>query len=551
MGKYPNNFYFIEQLHLDELKDKKFNVIGEIVRNLIEQSDKERIQTLNYINILHYLNLLRNINNKFNGLDKDIINDLKDSEKDISSGQDLKGLDKNLAYKQDLEDILKSLNLKDISKNNIFILITNGPYLLFRIIFDILNELFKNKKNNFDEEYLKEKVNEYNDILSKFTESQKTIKKKIENLYNLFSDLRNKNINHCVLYIGSNSENLKDDEFFKRGSIISEKNYEKKIEKNERKSIEKKNEKIFEEKEEFEENIKEFIEIMKIKTGIRNILNIKKEFDAKYELFGENVLKELNYYDDNKIFDKIKIKNLYKLTLNIYLPEKRNINLIMSDNFEISQKQYKNVNKEFIYELKKNYPNEINIILVPLIELGKLSGLNNDNILIFSLEIENSELINQLYTRFEVCGGVYKRYLKDKFLEQYSEKIEKLKSNLRLSKYSNLSELLNIINTELKSEFEINEESFQKAFKSIAAKTEIDNDLIFKIIKDMKKTCKKELNDEKKYEDFIRQNITKLEEKIKIYLFCNIFINEILLNACENSIINQFEKSVLIDKYFK
>ena len=126
MGKYPNNFYFIEQLHLDELKDKKFNVIGEIVRNLIEQSDKERIQTLNYINILHYLNLLRNINNKFNGLDKDIINDLKDSEKDISSGQDLKGLDKSLACKQDLEDILKSFNLKDISKNNIFILITNG-----------------------------------------------------------------------------------------------------------------------------------------------------------------------------------------------------------------------------------------------------------------------------------------------------------------------------------------------------------------------------------------------------------------------------------------
>ena len=398
-----------------------------------------------------------------------------------------------------------------------------------------------------DEEYLEKKVNEHNDILSKLTESQKTIKKKIENLYNLFSDLRNKNINYCVLYIGTNSENLKDDEFFKIGSIISEKNYEKKIEKNDRKSIEKKNEKIFEEKEEFEENIKEFIEIMKIKTGIRNILNIKKEFDAKYELFGENVLKELNYYNNNKIFDKIKIKNLYKLILNIYLPEKRNINLIMSDNFKINQKTYKNVNEEFIYELKNNDPNEMNIILVPLIELGKLSGSNNDNILILPLDIENSELIAQLFTRFEMCGGVYKRYLKDKFIGQYSEKIEKLKSNLRLSKYSNLSELLNIINTELKSEFEINEESFQKAFKSIAAKTEIDNDLIFKIIKDMKKTCKKELNDEKKFEDFIRQNITKLEEKIKINLFCNIFINEILLNACENSIINQFEKSVKID----
>ena len=56
----------------------------------------------------------------------------------------------------------------------------------------------------------------------------------------------------------------------------------------------------------------------------------------------------------------------------------------------------------------------------------------------------------------------------------------------------------------------------------------------------MKKTYKKELNDEKKFENLIRQNIIKLEEKMKIDIFNNHFINNTLLNACLNSINKRF-----------
>ena len=47
LENYPNNFYFIEQLHLKELKDIKFNIVGDIARNLINQSDKKKFQSSN------------------------------------------------------------------------------------------------------------------------------------------------------------------------------------------------------------------------------------------------------------------------------------------------------------------------------------------------------------------------------------------------------------------------------------------------------------------------------------------------------------------------
>ena len=212
LEKYPNNFYFKEQLHLKELKDTKFNVVGEIERNLINQSNKKLHQVLNYINILKYLNLIREINTRLNGSDKIILSEdkLKALNKDINFEQDSKDLEKSISSKKDLEGILKSFYLKDISNNNIFLLITNGPYLLFRIIFNILNEILSAQKDIFDKQYVENKIQEYNNILTKLTESNKSIFKKIEDLYNLFSNLRKNNINHCVLYIGTNSENMKN-----------------------------------------------------------------------------------------------------------------------------------------------------------------------------------------------------------------------------------------------------------------------------------------------------------------------------------------------------
>ena len=100
--------------------------------------------------------------------------------------------------------------MKDISKDNIFIILTNGPYLLFKIVFDITNELLK--RNNFDDNYLKQQIEKYETIFKNLTDSKKNIFEKIKNLYLIFLNLRKKNIHHCVMYLGTNSENLKDND---------------------------------------------------------------------------------------------------------------------------------------------------------------------------------------------------------------------------------------------------------------------------------------------------------------------------------------------------
>jgi len=281
--KYPNNFYFTEQLHLKEM-DTKFNVIGEIARNLLFQTNKKKFQIKNYINI--YLNL------------KSIREQMKTSNININNSNSSCDKNKEIIKKNEkdknLQIILKSFDLNDISKENIFILITNGPYLLFRIIFKILDDILDkdNQDNILDD--LEKEINTQNDILSQLTESKKNIKEKVFHLYNIFKDLRKNNINHCVLYIGSNSENMKDDEFFQNREILQNK----------------------EKNEQFTENIKEFKEIIKIKKGIRNMLKIKNDLEDCYSSFAKNMYNKL--IKDKTILEIIKLDNTYKLTLNIF-----------------------------------------------------------------------------------------------------------------------------------------------------------------------------------------------------------------------------------------
>ena len=237
--------------------DTKFNVIGEIARNLLFQSNKKKFQIKNYMDI--YLNL------------KSIREQMKTSNISINNSnsswdKNKKTINKN-EKNENLQIILKSFDLNDISKENIFILITNGPYLLFRIIFKILDDILE--KDNHDNilDDLEKEINIQNDILSQMTESKKNIKEKVFHLYNIFKDLRENNVNHWVLYIGSNTENMKDLEFFQNREIIQNK----------------------EKNEQFTENINEFKEIIKIKKGIRNMLKIKNDLEDCYSSFAKNV----------------------------------------------------------------------------------------------------------------------------------------------------------------------------------------------------------------------------------------------------------------------
>ena len=493
--KYPNNFYFTEQLHLKEM-DTKFNVIGEIARNLLFQSNKIKFQIKNYIDIYLSLKSIREQMNTSN-------NSINDSNNNCDNEKD-----------KNIQEILKSYDLNDTSKENIFILITNGPYLLFRIIFKILDDLLKTNNHDNILDDIEKQINTQNDILSQLTESKKNIKEEVFHLYNIFKDLRENNVNHCVLYIGSNSENMKDDEFFQNQEIIKNK----------------------EKNEQFTENINEFEEIIKIKNGIRNVLKIKNDFEDCYSSFAKNVYNKL--IKDKTILEIIKLENTFKLTLNVYLTEDKTINS-KSEYFKINKKIVKNINHEFLKKLiKENDKMELHLIILPEDLIGKFVFYNSDNIIISTIE---DLTFQNLCIRFTVINGVYNRFFKNEFLEVYKKKIVNINSYLSsISDISDISNLLKIYNNELKPEFIIEEESFKKSFKITNLETAIDNKLILKITDDIKKTTGNNIENSN-LETTIRKNITKLEEKIKMKLFNSYFLNVILSMACKKSINDKFE----------
>jgi len=509
INNYQNNFYFTDELHLDKL-DEKVNIIGEIVRNLIYQSDNKKKQMNNYIELIDKLNNIKNGNIKKNiNKSKDNINidiKIKDIQENISISEESETFIDRVNI--DLQNILKTFGLKDISKDNIFIILTKGPYLLFKIVFDIINELLKS--DNFDDNYLKQQIEKYDNIFKNLSDSKKNIFEKIKNLYCIFLNLRKKTIHHCVMYLGTNSENLKDNEIYKNVELI----------KNDVKN--KENSKDF----------CDFIVIKKLKNGIANMLSIKDEFDDKYNLFIGGLNKK---FLDNKIkqeiLEKIKLKNSFKLKLNIYFLDKKEV-VNKSDNFIIKANIVENIDYNFIENLMSNgNKKEIYLILLPKDKVLSYVGLNNDNIFINYFENEN--LNKELSMRFKY-QGIYEKYLKDEFENYRKKKVNYNKENLFDNDNFDFSYMAKTINNQINPEFTIDEKSLRSAYEIIDVKSEIHDNLIMKIVDNIEKTTN---NKEKtNLKDVIRKNVTKLEEYIKLKLFYNYFIKIILREACIKSI---------------
>jgi hypothetical protein len=238
-----------------------------------------------------------------------------------------------------------------------------------------------------------------------------------------------------------------------------------------------------ENREELKENINEFTDIIRLKNGIIDMLKIKNEIDNKFESFANNVYQKLK--DDQSLF-KMNLKNSYKIKLNIYLMEDEKFET-NSDYFIINTQIIKKLNEKFISDLaKKGDKMAIHLILLSQKYFNIYSIYTYDNILIFLKE--NIDINKVLISRFSIVGDVYKRYLENDFLQKFNSKITKINSYLSsISKFTDTSDLLNNINKELKPEFEIEEDSFKKALKTIEVNTEINEDLKYKIIKNIQK----------------------------------------------------------------
>ena len=148
-------------------------------------------QINNYTELIDKLKIIKNGNVKKNTNEpKDNINiNIKSDEtKDINDNNCLSEKSEKIIDKTniDLQNILNTFGLKDISKDNIFIILTNGSYLLFKIVFDTTNELLK--KDDFDENYLKKQIEKYDNILKNLTDSKKIYLKKLK-IYIIFFEI--------------------------------------------------------------------------------------------------------------------------------------------------------------------------------------------------------------------------------------------------------------------------------------------------------------------------------------------------------------------------
>ena len=203
LSYYIQNFpiiFFYDELLLEQSKIKKFNIIGEIAHDLINNSKNKLKQENSYIFIFKILEKIRTKIINFNDLDKRYI------------------------------EAIESLLINDIYKENIFIFFTNGSFFLLKFAIEMLSKIFKNNIN--DEKVIKDEINKTiinNNEFENFIDFPINIEEKIYQFYIIFKNLRDNKIRHCLFYIGEENGNKFEDNLIKyrnfKSNYMNEKIY--------------------------------------------------------------------------------------------------------------------------------------------------------------------------------------------------------------------------------------------------------------------------------------------------------------------------------------
>ena len=307
LNKFPNHFFFIDQLRLKEIKDHEFNLFSEISRDLVYQAQDKYNKEKKYISIFNFLDEIKS-----------------ESLKDNIEGK--------------YESIINSISIKDAYKENVFIFMTDGSYFLLKFIVNIISDIFKQNLNK-DESAVKDLIN--NKIKEFHTTSIENIiknnkKEKIVDIvyqfYLIFYELRIQKIKHCLFYIGEDSGNKYENNLSKYMTFI---NYNKKN------YLEKEQKKFW----------NDFTINNKIKDKIKDLFDIQNNFRKILENFGLNFYKELckkeNENEKNiyNAFSKISLdKNLISLLF-----------LINKDTIKNGQEYLKPLKETKKFDIKLEY----------------------------------------------------------------------------------------------------------------------------------------------------------------------------------------------------
>jgi len=460
IDKFKNHFFFVDQLKLNEV-DSKVNIISEICRSKIFQSQRELTQEKIYLNILKILEGLRNKN----------INPIKEKYKGL----------------------FESLMIDNINNDNIFILITDGSYILLKIAFEIVNDILKIKKNEDENENdtrslikneIEAKKNTINNIIgNKFN----YLENLIYNFYQILNSLRKNNIRHCILYLGEETGNEYEEAMllFSKNSLNINKT----------------------------DNDEDIIINYNMKKYIKELISLRGELINQLKIYGEKLYKKLennkddiiNIFKDLSINKKdfIRIKISFNSTPKI-LTEIQKIKLLSNLYIEEEEYDLKKLDNLIYNSLNINF--DIIILILEIIDL-KVVRISKKNPIIYPINTINEDDLKKLLVYFlEDDKRNFSLYPKSSF-----KRTEKLN-------FKNLSEK---IKEELGVEINIEE---IKGYMDIGLDKEIESLLnkIFLNIQNVKKLIKLNEDDNDKIESLkiiSNENVKLLEDNIKASTF--------------------------------
>ena len=517
-NKYEKNFFFQEDMKLDSKKE--YEIFGEIAINILSQAKQKIKQQYNYI---HLIKLFNNYENK-----NDIL----------------------------FKELCKEYNLnsnKDVEK--IFILLTDGSYIILKSLIDLIKKNSKKIENLIDN--LNKGINDKSFVIKKFKEILLNnhileildIKINVDKFYNLclfYYNLKNSGLNFCILFI----------------SDIIEDKYENKIEEAIKYFIYNDNEKLTYEVEENKTiNNENLINKEKKKAYINEINELIKRFKV-------NEINKINLSKINDVIVKY-IKKFHEEKSEYFSQLENNFNKYMSSNFDnfnilcnqlienldlikilnsiIKKKiyinfifvQFKNINENMIKkQINESQNLQINFDVIINKNINIMENLKKKyekNLLNINLVVSNNPI--NLITSDDYI--FYVIYINDK----------KLKYNFYIQECTIIQSCIREFLNDL---YEKNKTNFNKndilKHTNIIDKIKYDLDFLFKEIKN-KKEKPKEINYEKINSFIFNENCNEDQKILSIgknYYDNLILYIENLLNIIINKNSNYNEiKSVL------
>ena len=458
MEYFPKHFLMTEKL---EDSDKKINIIGEISRNFIGQI-KEKARQIKIYNIIFK-----------------IIEYLK-SEQNT----------KNKQY------ILSKLNLEDINNDYLFLIITDGSYVVLNFVINLIKKI-KEKKfecQKYIKEYIQKETEKNKLILEILADGKyRFLNDLIYETYETILFLDESKIKYGILFIGDNDGN-EIELFYKQ---IKEK--QKKI------------------------NIN-FIK--KIKGLINGLIYQRNELTQKLEdmtkSYYKDILSNFSYVCTKKIERSLKLKtNYFNVDLKVILSNKNisinntRFNITTSNLSEKSfnkklEKIQKNSDFEKLYifvNSKSNSKNQINNKNVLIIDEKEINKF--EQIVIEHINANPSILENQI--KKKVINKIAKIQIDNLNILNYDELINIFENDQDYS--INIKNLINII------EKRLNEKGFhidninEYINYLIENKTNLENILSTKFVND--------------FRQILKNNFERIKENILSSIIFNFLLDKI------------------------